>query len=504
MSLTCWHCNTRFLAQKELKNHLGTVHGSLTVICPFCFSEEKLFKRVSDLKSHVRNCHLGKTEGMPAELFSENNGYWGSVKPLQYSRLIKPTPRDSKAAVQMLMLILDWTRQVKVKNTRTRQDFLEGWKEAEASTSSSRSLETPVKPTEPIDYFDILNASTIQFISMVPGAVFIDLFSGTEKFRVTLLDKLFDSPNVNELRRLTRRTGEINSDAIPFAGFQGIVDGNKEHRKFLADFLGIQQGLLETVLRQEGECQNTIGKPAIAPSPPKCTAVTPEPAHTTVVPSPVTGPKETTKPRITIKSRTPVPPVTCTVTSPGAERNPSPILNTGPKIREPLPTLPSQRTRAAKLQKMGGMPQGQPARRTWDKEEEVELTEGTLTICWPPRKWKDLDPQQKLLQWELAAMQILKVRGDEYQSITQTDLLDQFNFLALPGIVSHKPPRRSSSYMANKGRLYTYELLRAIANEEYQDNNWLSMVEGGAMFRDTSNDVLLKQCASVKLRLSKK
>ena len=148
---------TRFLAQKELKNHTAAVHGSLTFICPFCLSEEKLFKRVADLKSHVRNCHLGKTEGMPAELFSENNGYWGSVKPLKYSRLIKPTARDSKAAVQMRMLILDWTRQVKVQSTRTRQDFLEGWREAEASKSSPRSLETPVKPTEveSVDYFDI-------------------------------------------------------------------------------------------------------------------------------------------------------------------------------------------------------------------------------------------------------------------------------------------------------------------------------------------------------------
>ena len=285
-----------------------------------------MFKRVSDLKSNVRNCHLGKTEGMPPELFSENNGYWGSVKPLEYSRLIKPTPRDSKAAVQMRMLILDWTRQVKVKNTRTRQDFLEGWRETGASTSSPRSLETHVKPTEPstsvesIDYFDILDAHTIQFISMMPGAVFVDLFRGTEKFHVTVLDKLFDSPNVNELRGLTRRTGEINVDAIPFAGFQGIVDSHKEHHKFLANFLGIQQGLLKTVLRQKGECQNTIGKPAIAPSLPNCTAVTPEPAHTTVVPSPVTGPKKTTTPRTTIKSRTPVPPVTCTVTSPGPER----------------------------------------------------------------------------------------------------------------------------------------------------------------------------------------
>ena len=71
--------------------------------------------RVSDLKSRVRNHRLGKTEGMPPELFSENDGYWGSVNPLNYSCLIKPTPRDSKAAVQMRMLILDWTRQEKDK-----------------------------------------------------------------------------------------------------------------------------------------------------------------------------------------------------------------------------------------------------------------------------------------------------------------------------------------------------------------------------------------------------
>ena len=162
---------------------------------------------------------------------------------------------------------------MKVKKTRTRQDFLEGWRETEASTSSPRSLETPVKPTEPstsvesIDYFDILDGPTIKFISMMPGAVIVDLFRETEKFRVTVLDKLFNSPNVNELRRLTRKTGEINDDAIPFAGFQGIVDSHKEHHKFLANFLGIQQGLLKTVLMQKGECQNTIRKPAIAPSP---------------------------------------------------------------------------------------------------------------------------------------------------------------------------------------------------------------------------------------------
>ena len=185
-----------------------------------------------------------------------------------------------------------------------------------------------------------------------------------------------------------------------------------------------------------------------SPFTPNFTAVTPKPARTIVVPSPVTGPKKTTMPLNTIKPRTQVSPVTFTITSPGAGRNPPPISHTRPKIqepREPLPTLSTQRTRAAKLLKMGGMPQWQPA---WGKDE-VEFIEGTMTISWPPRKWKDLDPRQKLLRREFAVMQILKARGADYLSVTQTDLLDKFNFLGLPGTDPHKPTRRSSSYMAN-------------------------------------------------------
>ena len=76
------------------------------------------------------------------------------------------------------------------------------------------------------------------------------------------------------------------------------------------------------------------------------------------------------------------------------------------------------------------------------------------------------------------------------------------NVLALPGIAVHKAQRHSPSYMSSKSRLFTYELLRAIANWEHKDKEWLSMIEEGAMMRYTANDKLLQQCTEIKLRLT--
>ena len=97
----------------------------------------------------------------------------------------------------------------------------------------------------------------------------------------------------------------------------------------------------------------------------------------------------------------------------------------------------------------------------------------------------------------------MKAGGDNYMQVTQSDLLDQFNFLALTGTAAHRAPKKSSSYMLCKSRLYTYELLRAIANGEHRDDQWMTLVEAGAMMRSTANDKFLKICSKVALRLIK-
>ena len=71
----------------------------------------------------------------------------------------------------------------------------------------------------------------------------------------------------------------------------------------------------------------------------------------------------------------------------------------------------------------------------------VSFVEGEVCIFWPPKDWKKLDPQQKLLQWQFAAMSLMKACGDNYMQVTQSNLLGQFNFLALPGTAAHRVSR---------------------------------------------------------------
>ena len=144
MSLTCWVCQGKFASQKILKNHASSIPGALTVICPFCTKVEQKFKRVSDLKVHARKHHQEQMGDLPAELFSDNNGFWCCTNPKNYSRLIKPTTREHKAAVQMRILVLDWTRTMGTKAGISRKDSLEGWK----ATEEAVPLTLPLEPEE--------------------------------------------------------------------------------------------------------------------------------------------------------------------------------------------------------------------------------------------------------------------------------------------------------------------------------------------------------------------
>ena len=76
-------------------------------------------------------------------------------------------------------------------------------------------------------------------------------------------------------------------------------------------------------------------------------------------------------------------------------------------------------------------------------------------------------------------------------SIQRPDLLDEFNFLALPGTSAHKRSKHSPGYMLVKSRYFTYETLRQIALSQYVNEHWLIMVEAGAMMRLVDSLVVL-------------
>ena len=492
--MSCWKSGDNFLTQKLLKNHISAIHGGLSVICPFCQKFEQKFKRVSDLKVHARKYHHSLVEKLPAETFSENNGFWCSIHPDDYRQLIKPSARSSEPAIQMRTLVLDWAKAMGARASRSREDFLQGWEEPETFTL------TLTLEDEGFDYFDLEDETTLECINLVPGSIFVDLKKGADQFRLILSDHIFK--DTNSIRSLTRRMGSLPIPSSPFSFLDPQEDTQPQHKTHLSKFLGISDHLVEKLLRKQvaikrvlesSETDSTPKKPRsgfpndISPRPAQCPPEVASSAH---------------KVQVThIVSHTPVPEPVSIISSMSSNISAQP--NHQKPCYEPLPAGPTLDYRATKLLKMGGMPQWQPARRAWDQEEEVSFVEKELTIFWPPKGWRDLSPQQKLMQWEFAALSILKARGENYIHIQQGDLLDAFNFLALPGTAAHKVNKSVPSYLTIKSRFFNYSTLRAIAVGELKDEKWLTMLEAGAMMRDTANDKLLKMCSMIKLRLTK-
>ena len=164
----------------------------------------------------------------------------------------------------------------------------------------------------------------------------------------------------------------------------------------------------------------------------------------------------------------------------------------------PIPGPPTQEYRASKLLRRGAMPLFPPALRLWDKEEIVSLPVGEHRVAWPPVDWKSLSPDQKTLQVEFLAMRILVARGQDVSKIDRCELLDNFNFLVLPGSLR---PQHVKHDLRLKSCSATYHQLRVIATGKVKNTMWLTMIESSAIHRDISNDSLLKICDQVPLRL---
>ncbi|KAL3889939.1 hypothetical protein ACJMK2_002255 [Sinanodonta woodiana] len=145
--------------------------------------------------------------------------------------------------------------------------------------------------------------------------------------------------------------------------------------------------------------------------------------------------------------------------------------------------------RAKKLLTTGSMPLFPPARRDWDKEEIVQFTARPLSIRWPPRSWKKMSADRKLLSVEYVAMTLeASLTPGHIPNIDRSDLIDRYNLLVLPGtsfVLTSQPFRKS--------RYYNYEVLRVIAvGQDIPDSSrFLDILEEGAKCRDQSLDPIL-------------
>ena len=121
-------------------------------------------------------------------------------------------------------------------------------------------------------------------------------------------------------------------------------------------------------------------------------------------------------------------------------------------------------TRAEALLKFGCMPLCPPARRNWTTEEEITLPSSSPFSRWPPKGWFTLSRDAKLLAWETVATSL--AIQDGATDLERGDILDSYNFLALPG--SRHPQLVSNLQSA---RYFNYKCLADIIHARPSPNS---------------------------------
>ena len=121
-------------------------------------------------------------------------------------------------------------------------------------------------------------------------------------------------------------------------------------------------------------------------------------------------------------------------------------------------------TRAEALLKFGCMPLCPPARRNWTTEEEITLPSSSPFFRWPPKGWFTLSRDAKLLAWETVATSL--AIQDGATDLERGDILDSYNFLALPG--SRHPQLVSNLQSA---RYFNYKCLADIIHARPSPNS---------------------------------
>jgi len=540
--------------RRDLKAHMGKEHGSFKVFCVFCTKRERVLKRVSDLKVHVVSKHPQVVIDLPEDVFSEANGFWWSLFPRDYAKFVTPTSYDSAVARKSRHLVMEWVNRVGSATSKTQECFLTGWRVAENLQISHHG---PARNDQ--EY-------TVKFINLTPGSMSVDLEAseGGSSYRVYLESSFLS--DTQAMRAVTRKLASIAGVSKPISQLDAAPEARDADLEPLARAIGIEKGLIASVRqfklfgnypsqkrpapskmvetekkRKIDENNNETLVPPMAGLgnddlgvEPRSDASTPVLDETPVTESapafiapPVTArsvpatflsiPSYTTSKnslslRPTASHQLPAQPTTTSaevldLCIRNTKKSSSNFNSSGSRSTDQEPPMPHLSTlgqdyRASQLLRRGCMPQLQPARREWKEGQVVQFVEGDFTLSWPPKNFTSITPDQKLLQWEFAAMSLLRAKGEDTTAIDRCTLLDTFNFLALPGTAGHRTPKSKLSPLV-KARYFTYEALRRIALGQDKNEKYLALLECGAMMRDTRFDKHLETCALIHLRLCK-
>lgn len=142
----CAQCPSTFLARADLANHKKSAkHDIVRVICPYCTHERREFRRVGDLRFHVKGKHPKELQQGPKDLFATRSAFYFAVDPAEYIKDHKPEYFDHPTAVFARGLVEQWLS----RRSEDSSSWRAGWELGKAP--STPNLKRPANSLELLD-----------------------------------------------------------------------------------------------------------------------------------------------------------------------------------------------------------------------------------------------------------------------------------------------------------------------------------------------------------------
>ncbi|KAK3084839.1 hypothetical protein FSP39_019996 [Pinctada imbricata] len=154
VAFACWICKEQFKTNRDLKNHLvARPHERMRVLCPWCPSKDgrrdKTLRRMSDLKVHALENHKSvDISKFPGDFFSEANGFYFSLYPKDYVRIVNASSYRGESATLARGEILKWLENNR-KPEKERHAWMKEW--SDVRSESNKRPFTPEQDFTP-DY----------------------------------------------------------------------------------------------------------------------------------------------------------------------------------------------------------------------------------------------------------------------------------------------------------------------------------------------------------------
>ena len=443
MSSHCWLCPGTFGNRRELRLHVASApHFRLRVVCPWCVGIERTSNRMADFKKHVNVKHSGV--GVSNDFFSEASGFYLALYPTDYARVINPIPMTSPTAQTAIHAVRLWLRGA--NSSRSASEWEAGWnlgsatplwEEAQAIPTSPVPA-TPVQPYSPTHPQMTASDMTLRNVQEKDDRIDIDVELGGSLFVVVL------NSSVKRLTTMGQLQQQIQSIQPRPVGKLADVRGTsfEEVAGKVSSQLGVSKVFVDQVQM--------------------------------LVPTP---------------GRLPIPFPTC---------KPQPVQPGCLPQSSQISAARKPGQEAAQLLSWGMLPLLPPGRRNWDQDEVVTLTGRNHSVKWPPSGWRTFTAERRLQVFEFAAG-LLDADLTGFPVTSRSDLLDKYNFMALPGSMPPQQGPKSAMRLAN------YQQLRAIATGEEPDLRLLKMYRNASQDRDDELDHLIRVVdgAGIPLRLER-